>query len=185
MQPGDSVAVVGCGHLGLWAVQAAKLAGAARIIAVEPLADRRALAGELGATDLVDPSLQDAVAAVKSATAGRGADVVIEAAGAPAAQRLALEISRRAGTVVYSGVDHGAAEVTLPQIPLAVQSRQLVSTQNGNVRMRRDLPRYIGLLERGLLDAAADHHLPYPLEEINLALKNSEAKDDLSGVIVF
>lgn len=185
VQPGEHVAIVGCGQLGLWAVQAAKLAGAVRIIAVEPHAGRRAMAGELGATDLVDPSDEDAVDTVKSLTAGRGADTVIEASGDAQAQRLALEISRRAGTVVYSGLDQSGTEVTLPQVPLAVQSRQLLSTQNGNVRMRRDLPRYISLLERGLLDADPVITSRYSLDDINLALKNSENLDDLSGVFVF
>ncbi|MFT4468871.1 zinc-binding dehydrogenase [Arthrobacter sulfonylureivorans] len=185
VQPGDSVAVVGCGHLGLWVVQAARLAGAGRIIALEPHAGRRSLAGELGATDLVDPSVQDAADAVKSLTAGRGADIVIEAAGSPDAQRLALEVSRRAGTVVFSGLDQAGAEVKLPQIPLAVQSRQLLSTQNGNVRMRRDLPRYICLLERGMLDAKPIITSRYSLDDINLALKKSENLDDLSGIFVF
>ncbi|WP_442542684.1 zinc-binding dehydrogenase [Arthrobacter sp. KN11-1C] len=184
VQPGESVVVVGCGHLGLWAVQAARLAGAALIIAVEPNAARRALAGELGATHLVDPAT-DAADAVKSLTAGRGADTVIEAAGTPEAQRLALSLSRRAGTVVFSGLAEAATEVTFPQIPLAVQSRQMLSTQNGNVRMRRDLPRYINLLERGLLDAAPIITTRYGLDDINLALQRSESLEDLSGVFVF
>ncbi|WP_461173364.1 zinc-binding dehydrogenase [Arthrobacter sp. Z1-9] len=185
VQPGESVVVVGCGHLGLWAVQAAKLAGASLIIAVEPHSSRRALAGELGATHVIDPANEDAADVVKSLTAGRGADTVIEAAGKPDAQRLALALSRRAGTVVFSGLDQAGTEVTFPQIPLAVQSRQMLSTQNGNVRMRRDLPRYIDLLERGLLEAEPIITSRYGLEDINVALQRSESLHDLSGVFVF
>lgn len=184
-QPGDSLAVVGCGHLGLWAVQAAKLSGASTIIAIEPDEGRRKLAGELGATHVVNPATEDSVDVVKSLTGGRGVDVVIEAAGKADAQRLALELSRRAGTVVYSGLDHSGTEVTLPQIPMTVQSRQLLSTQNGNVRMRRDLPRLITLLERGVLDPQPIITNRYSLEDINVALRRSESLEDVSGVFVF
>ena len=181
--PDEVVAVVGAGHLGLWAIQAARLAGAREVIAVEPKEERRRVAESAGATRAVDP--EDALEAVRDVTRGRGADKVIEAAGPPAAQRLALEISRRAGTVVLSGLKDVAGEVTLPQIPLAVQSRQVLSTQNGNVRMRRDLPAYIRLLERGALDPKPVVTATYRLDDVNTALERSERREDLSGVFVF
>jgi S-(hydroxymethyl)glutathione dehydrogenase/alcohol dehydrogenase len=185
VKPGESVAVVGLGHLGQWMVQAARLAGAATIIGVDPVAGRREVAGRLGATHLVDPEAEDAESVVKALTGGRGADTVLEAAGWPAAQRLSLLLSRRAGTVVYSGLLGLGKEVSLPQAALAVQSRRLVSTQNGNVRMRRDLQRYTELLERGLLDAAEIITGRYPLDEVNTALRKAEALENLTGVIVF
>lgn len=184
VRPGEVVAVVGCGHLGLWSIQAARLAGASRIVAVEPRPGRRAVAAEVGATDVVDPHTEDAVEIVKDLTEGRGADHVIEASGAPDAQRLALLLSRRAGTVVYSGLTAAGTEVTLPQIPLTVQSRSVLSTQNGNVHMRRDLPRCVDLLERGLLDAAPIITARYQLDDINDALAASRSLEDLCGVIV-
>ena len=69
--PGSSVAIVGCGHLGLWMVQAAKLARRRTIIALDPIAWPRELAGTLGATHFVDPSAEDPVAAVQALTGGR------------------------------------------------------------------------------------------------------------------
>ncbi|MFE9445861.1 zinc-binding dehydrogenase [Streptomyces sp. NPDC006602] len=183
VRPDEVVAVVGAGHLGLWAIQAARLAGAREVIAVEPNEERRRVAASVGATRTVAP--EDALEAVRAVTQGRGADKVIEAAGPPASQRLALEISRRAGTVVLSGLKDVAAEVTLAQIPLAVQSRQVLSTQNGNVRMRRDLPAYVRLLERGALDPKPIVTTTYRLDDINTALARSERLEDLSGVFVF
>jgi len=183
VQPDEVVAVVGAGHLGLWAVQAARLAGAREVVAVDPTEERRGVAMKVGATQAVTP--EDALAAVRGVTEGRGADKVIEAAGPPSAQRLALEISRRAGTVVLSGLKDAAGEVTFAQIPLAVQSRQILSTQNGNVRMRRDLPAYIRLLERGALDPTPIITSTYRLDDINTALERSEQLEDLSGVLVF
>jgi S-(hydroxymethyl)glutathione dehydrogenase / alcohol dehydrogenase len=184
VQPGQSVAVVGLGHLGQWAVQAAKVAGARTIIAVDPIAYRRELAGRLGATDAVDPSAEDSVAAVQALTEGRGADVVLEAATVTPAVRDAVLMSRRAGTVVLSSVQSATAEVTLPQVAIAVQSRAIISTQNGNVRMRADLPRFARMIEDGLITAEPIVTTRYALDDINDALHASDEKRDLSGVIV-
>jgi S-(hydroxymethyl)glutathione dehydrogenase / alcohol dehydrogenase len=184
VQAGSSVAVVGLGHLGLWMVQAAKIAHARRIIAVDPIAERRALAGTLGATDLVDPSAGDAVAQVKRLTEGRGADYVLEAATLASAQTEAILMSRRAGTVILSSVESADATVTVSQVAIAVQSRAILSTQNGNVRMRHDLPRFIRMMEDGLITAAPIITRHYALDEINDALHASAEKRDLSGVIV-
>src|SRR5262245_38997147 len=90
VKPGRSVAVFGTGHLGLWMVQGAKVAGAGKIIAVEPIAWRREMAGRLGATDLVDPADGDPVEQVKALTEGRGADYALEAAGPTVAQEQAF-----------------------------------------------------------------------------------------------
>ncbi|MEN3282849.1 MAG: S-(hydroxymethyl)glutathione dehydrogenase / alcohol dehydrogenase [Solirubrobacteraceae bacterium] len=184
VKPGRSVAVLGCGHLGLWMVQGARLAGAGRIIAVEPIAWRREMAGELGATDLVDPANGDPVEQVRALTGGRGADYVLEAAGMTAAQEHALPTARRAGTVVLTGVERLGATVTYPQFELALQGRRLLSCQNGNVRMRRDLPLFVSLLEQGRLDAGPIITSRYPLDAINDALVASAEKRDLTGVIV-
>jgi Zn-dependent alcohol dehydrogenase len=165
-------------------VQAAKVAGARRIVAVDPLAERRELAGRLGATDLVDPGADDPVAQVRALTEGRGADYVLEAATLASAQTQAILMSRRAGTVVLSSVERADAVVTVPQVAIAVQSRAIVSTQNGNVRMRRDLPRFIRMLENGWVTAEPIVTSRYPLDGINEALQASIDKRDLSGVIV-
>jgi S-(hydroxymethyl)glutathione dehydrogenase/alcohol dehydrogenase len=184
VQAGSSVAVVGLGHLGQWMVQAAKLASARRIIAVDPIAERRELAGTLGATDLVDPAAEDPVAQVQALTEGRGADYVLEAATLASAQTQAILMSRRAGTVVLTSVERGDATVTVPQVAIAVQSRAILSAQNGNVRMRHDLPRFIRMLEDGWVTAEPIITRRYSLDEINDALHASAEKRDLSGVIV-
>jgi S-(hydroxymethyl)glutathione dehydrogenase/alcohol dehydrogenase len=184
VKPGRSVAVLGCGHLGLWMIQGALLAGAAKIIAVEPIAWRREMAGRLGATDLVDPDDGDPIEQVRALTGGRGADYVLEAAGMTAAQEQALTTARRAGTIVLTGVERLGATVTYPQFELALQGRRVLSCQNGNVRMRRDLPLFVAMLEDGRLDAEPIITTRYPLEGINEALAASGEKRDLTGVIV-
>jgi S-(hydroxymethyl)glutathione dehydrogenase/alcohol dehydrogenase len=184
VEAGSSVAVVGLGHLGQWMVQAAKVAGARRIVAVDPLAERRELAGRLGATDLVDPAADDPVAQVQALTEGRGADYVLEAATLASVQPQAILMSRRAGTVVLTSVERADATVTVPQVAISVQSRAILSAQNGKVRMRHDLPRFIRMLEDGWVTAEPIVTGRYSLDEINDALHASAEKRDLSGVIV-
>ncbi len=181
---GSSVAVVGCGHLGLWMVQAARLAQARTIIALDPIAERRELAGALGATHTIDPSNEDPIGAVQALTGGRGADYVLEAATLASAQTQAVLMSRRAGRVVLTSVERGDATVTFPQVAIAVQSREIISAQNGRVRMRHDLPRFIRMMEDGLINPEPIITTRYSLDQINEALHASAEKRDLSGVLL-
>ncbi len=153
VQAGSSVAIVGLGHLGQWMVQAAKLAGARRIIAVDPIAYRREMAGKLGATDLVDPAVEDPVEQVKALTEGRGADYVLEAATLTSAQAQAITIARRAGTMVLTGVERAGRDDDRLAGRARAPGPRVLSGQNGNVRMRRDLPRFVRMLEDGWVDA--------------------------------
>jgi S-(hydroxymethyl)glutathione dehydrogenase / alcohol dehydrogenase len=185
VKPGESVAVIGAGHVGLWMVQALRLAGAGSVIVVEPHAGRRELAGELGADSLVDPGAEDPVAAVRALTGGRGADVTLEAAGPTDAQRLAVLTTRRAGRIVLTGFELGGADIAMPHVETALQSRQILSSQNGQVHMKSDLQRYTGMLERGLLDGSKILTRTYPVEELDLARERSGSLDDVCGVLVF
>jgi S-(hydroxymethyl)glutathione dehydrogenase / alcohol dehydrogenase len=184
VQPGTSVAVVGLGHLGQWMVQGAKVAGARELVAIDPIAERRELAGTLGATHVVDPAAEDPVEAVRKLTGGRGADTVLEAATVPEAQAQAVTMSRRGGTVVVTSIATADSTVTLPQVIVAAQSRRILSAQNGNCRMRRDLPRFIRMMEDGRVTPEPIITRRYPLAEIDDALRASAEKRDLSGVIV-
>ena len=172
------------GHLGLWTVQAARLAGASTIIAVDPVASRRELAGALGATHVVDPDTEDAVSVVQGLTGGRGADHVLETAGPAAAQTLAMQLSRRAGTIVFTGVKQIGVTVEFGQPQITVDGRRILGSQNGMVRMRRDLPRYARLIESGALVAEPILTRRYRLTEMDEALRNSRDHVDLSGVIL-
>jgi S-(hydroxymethyl)glutathione dehydrogenase/alcohol dehydrogenase len=185
VEAGSSVAVVGCGHLGLWMIQAARVAGAVQVIAVEPRASRRAVAAVLGATHVVDPGEGDPAAQVRALTDGRGPDYVLEAAGSPGAQVAAIAMARRAGTVVLTGLESLAATLSVSQVDLALRGKTVRSCQNGMVRMRRDLPRFVRMIEQGLVDAAPIITSRYRLDDIEQARAASDARRDLTGVIVF
>jgi len=180
---GESVVIIGAGHLGLWATQAARIAGASSIVVVEPLAHRRELAGMVGATHVVDPAVEDPISVVKALTAGRGADHAIEAAGPVDAAALAVDVSRRAGTIVLTGYAGVGSRASLDQLAIGAQSRRVLGCQNGNVRMGRDIPRVTQLLERGdfLWEPIVTRR--YALDQINEARANCESRADTCGII--
>ncbi len=139
VQPGASVAVIGCGAVGLNAVQGARLAGAGRIIAVDIGAAKLERAAQFGATDAVDAGAADPVGAVKALTAGRGADYVFEAAGNPKVFRLSVEMARPGGEVVWLGKVNVDTEVSFRWGSL-MGERRIVRSSYGNARPMRDFP---------------------------------------------
>ena len=186
VQPGSSVAVVGCGHLGLWMVQAARVAGAVQIIAVEPRAERRSLAGQLGATDLVDPADGDPVEQVLALTKGRGADYALEAAGPPEAMVQAFMMTRRAGTFVPTGMTRNSMTetITLPAVEFGVGARKIHGCQYGGAHIRRDIPRFARMMETGLVDPRAIIGRRFSLDEVNDAFAAAENREVLTGIVV-
>lgn len=184
VEPGSTVAVTGAGHLGLWMIQGARIAGARQIICVEPDAKRRAVALSLGATHAVDPREGNAVEQVLQLTQGRGVDHSLEAAGPPSAIEQAFHLARHAGTVVISGVRNKDDEVRLPAQKLAVRGRSIHSVQNGNLRMTRDLPTFVHLMETGELDPEPLLTKTYRLDSINNAAEAALNGENLTGVIV-
>lgn len=153
--PGAAVAVVGCGAVGACAAIAARELGAERVFAIDPVAERRELAARFGAEPL-DPA--EAVAAVREATGGRGADAAVEAVGSPAATRLAVELVRPGGTISALGVHH---EPALALSPAETYDKNL-TYRSGRCPARYYLPRLLDLLAAGRVDPAPliSHRLP-------------------------
>jgi len=113
VRPGDSIAVIGLGGIGLSALQGARLAGAERLIAIDRVASKFDIARSLGATDVVDASRTDVVAAVRALTAGDGVDVSFEATGNAAVVAQAVAMLGRGGTAVAIGVPAPDSTVTI------------------------------------------------------------------------
>ncbi len=137
--PGSSVAVIGCGAVGLNVIQGARLAGAARIVGIDIDERRRARAGQFGATDLVDGGDGNVPEAVRALTGGRGADHVFEAAGSEASLRLSVEIARPGGDVVWLGKVNVDREVTFRWGALMGEKR-IVRSSYGDAHPSRDFP---------------------------------------------
>jgi len=135
--PGDVVAVVGDGAVGLCGVLAAKRLGAERIIAMSRHEDRQALARSFGATDIVAERGDDAIAKVKDMTGGVGVDATLECVGTNQAMSTALAIARPGSTVGYVGVPHG---VELPVEPMFFRN---VGVQGGPAPARAYIPELV------------------------------------------
>lgn len=153
VQPGDSVAVFGCGGVGCAAVAGAKLVGATTIVAVDIDARKLGWARELGATHAVDSSKEDPVAAVRAATGGFGADVAVEAVGRPEVLEQAFFARDLAGTVVQVGVP--TPDMRFPDIPMIEffgRGGALKPSWYGDCLPSRDFPALIELYRQGRLD---------------------------------
>lgn len=112
VETGDAVAVLGCGAIGLFAVQFAKIMGATRVIAVDVVAAKLDLAAQSGADICLNAATVDPVAAIRDLTAGRGVNVAVETAGVHVTQEQCLRIAKKLGRVLYLGTAHQA--VTIP-----------------------------------------------------------------------
>jgi S-(hydroxymethyl)glutathione dehydrogenase/alcohol dehydrogenase len=164
VRAGSTVAVVGCGGVGLSSVQGARIAGARRIVAVDVEPAKFDLARALGATDCVDASAGDAVAQVLELTGG-GVDYSFEALGLGVTVEQAFGMLRTGGTATIIGVPMGQT-ITLGVQPF-LQERRLQGCLMGSSRFRTDLPRYIELDLDGRLDLGAMIEAHIALDDIN------------------
>lgn len=156
VEPGSTVLVLGLGGIGLSVVQGARVAGASRIIAVDPVADRRKIAASFGATDLVDPTSDDVQAAVKDATGGIGVDYAFEAAGVGALQIVGIDACRTGGTTVLVGAPALEHSLTIPNtLFFGMSEKKLMGCFMGSANSLRDVPRFLALWRAGQLDLEA------------------------------
>ncbi|MFC9926368.1 S-(hydroxymethyl)mycothiol dehydrogenase [Streptomyces sp. NPDC127190] len=181
---GDSVAVIGCGGVGAAAIAGARLAGAARIVAVD-IDDRKlATARTLGATHTVNSRETDAVEAVRELTGGFGADVVIEAVGRPETYRQAFYARDLAGTVVLVGVPTPEMKLELPLLDVFGRGGALKSSWYGDCLPSRDFPLLIDLYLQGRLDLDAFVTETIALDEVEKAFERMHQGDVLRSVVL-
>ncbi len=183
LTPGETVAVVGCGGVGLAAVNAAKIAGAGRIIAADPMPEKRELAKKLGATDVVDAMAPDAAAQILELTKG-GVDHAVEAVGRPASGELAVKSLRRGGTATILGMMPLNHSVGLAAMDL-LSGKKLQGAIMDMNRCPVDMPRLVDFYMRGLLDLDTIIAERIPLEGINEGFEKMKAGHSARSVIVF
>ncbi len=172
VRPGESVAVWGLGGVGLAALLGAVAAGAEPVIAIDPVAEKRALALELGARAAVHPD--DAEATIKAIT-GTGTRVAIESVGSGKVLAEAYRLTARGGRTVTVGLPNPADPLTIPAISLVADAKTLMGSYMGSAIPARDVPRYIALWRAGRLPVERLLSGTRPLAQINAAL------DDLAS----
>lgn len=165
VRPGESLVVYGLGGVGLSSLLGGVAAGANPIIAVDPVAEKRALALELGAAAAVAPA--DAPAAIADLTGGRGADVAIETAGKAVVLAAAYKATRRGGRTVTVGLPNPSELLSFPAVSLVAEGKILQGSYMGSSIPSRDIPRYIALWRAGRLPVHRLLSGTAPLSEIN------------------
>jgi len=181
---GDSVAVIGCGGVGGAAVMGARLAGAARIIAIDVDGRKLETAKRLGATHTVNSRDTDPIEAVRELTGGFGADVVIDAVGLPETYKQAFYARDLAGTVVLVGVPTPEMKLELPLLDVFGRGGALKSSWYGDCLPSRDFPMLMDLYLQGRLDLGAFVTETIGLEDVEAAFAKMRGGDVLRSVVV-
>lgn len=166
VRPGDKVAVIGLGGVGMAALLGARAAGAERILAVDVAREKLEIALTLGATDVVLASDPDAVQLAKDLTEG-GVDHAIELAGSVAALQLGYQIIRRGGELTTGGLPPPTATLPIPAVNLVADEKTVRGSYLGSCVPARDIPRFARMFQRGLLPVDKLLSKVMPLEEIN------------------
>lgn len=182
--PGSSVAVFGMGGVGLSAIMGARVAGASAIIAVDRLDDKLTLASELGATHLINVDRDNPIAAIRELTAG-GADYAFESVGNEQVLIQAYEATRCGGTTITVGLPAPNKMFSVPAISITAEERTIKGSYMGSCVPRRDIPRFIGMYQAGLLpiDKLRTHTLR--LDEINLGFDRLASGQAVRQIIDF
>jgi len=183
--PGDSVAVLGCGGVGLNVIQGARIAGARTIIAIDRVQQRLQRARDLGATHALAPHENDRdhdrlVAAVRALTDGRGADHAFEATGVPALAFLPLRFARNGGNALQVSGAHGEATLQLTQL---FWNKRYLAPLYGGCVPARDFPRLFDWVAQGRLELAGLISHRYPLAALDQAFDDMLQGRSSKGVL--
>jgi S-(hydroxymethyl)glutathione dehydrogenase / alcohol dehydrogenase len=185
VRPGESVLVIGCGGVGLAAIQGARLAGAAPIIATDRVAAQLPAAVANGATDTVDAGQVDLVDAVRDLTGGAGVDHGIEVVGKPATIRAAFDATRRGGAVTLVGAAGIDETVTLPALSLMADGKKIQGSVYGASDTARDIPVLAELAQRGQLDLEALVTRRIGIDDVEAAFTDMTAGRGARSVVCF
>jgi S-(hydroxymethyl)glutathione dehydrogenase/alcohol dehydrogenase len=183
VEAGSTVAVFGCGGVGLNVVQGARLAGASKIIAVDLSEEKMALARKFGATHAVDPGA-DAVKQIYTMTEGMGVDHAFEVVGNGSLVEQCAKAARRGGQVVIVGIGRSDDKFSIRQPIMVFTAKTIVGSNYGGTNFRTDFPMYLDLYRQGRLDLDSLVSKTYRLEEAMEAFDDLRNGVNARGVIV-
>jgi len=180
IQPGSAVAVIGCGMIGLLMLQLAKLKGAVTLVAVEPIAEKRAHAEKLGATLTVDPMTED-LAAVLAAKGITRLDTVIECVGKPATIEQAISVAGQKSTVMMFGLTKPDAEIHIKPFEIFKKEITLKASYINPYTQKRAL----ALIESGRLDVSSMIYRRITVEELPAMLADRKTRGSGKHIVTF
>ena len=175
---GAKVAVLGAGGVGLNVIMGCKLAGAERIVLADPNSERRHMATEFGATDVIDAS-EEAFRQLEH----DGFEFVFESAGKPEAMELAVRVTSRGGATVLIGAPPPSAKMSINALDIVNYQRRILGCLTGNVRPDIDFDRYFRLYRRGLLDLDRLVTARFPLSQIVDAFRKTHLREGIRTVV--
>jgi NDMA-dependent alcohol dehydrogenase len=181
---GASLAVFGCGGIGLNAVQGGRLASAEPLIAVDVADNKLEMARAMGATHLINGSREDVPGRIREIT-GRGADFATVTVGAVAAAQQAWDSLAKGGTCVMVGVPPTGEVIQIEPRPLVAQEKRLIGSNYGSARPLVDFPRMIDLYLVGKLKIDELITRRYNIDQANEAFRDLEAGELARGLMVF
>jgi NDMA-dependent alcohol dehydrogenase len=186
IHPGDTVAVVGCGGVGLNVIQGAKIAGATEIIAVDMLPNKLEMAKEFGATTLVNASDADPVSKVMDLTQQRGVDVAFEVIGLKQTIEQTVMMTRRGGEAVLVGVPRMEIMLELPAFfGVVLMAKTIKGCWYGSSNVQQDVPKLLEYYKRGELKLDELISRRISVEDVNDAFKAMEAGEVARSVISY
>ncbi len=186
VRPGQTVAVFGCGGVGLNVLQGAALCGASRIIAVDLVEKKLQWAKEFGATDAVNvKDVGDVAEAIRSMTDGVGVDYAFEAIGSPDAILQAFSSVKRGGKAVVVGVPGFDQSITVPGAAVPLEEKSLIGSLYGSGNMRRDMPQLLDLYLQGKLKLDELISRRITLDEVNDAFAAMQNGEVARSVIIY
>ena len=184
VEPGSTVAVIGCGGVGLNVIQGAALVNAGKIVAVDLLDNKLEFARQFGATHTVNATQGDAVQQVRELTGG-GVDYAFEVIGNGKTVEQAVQMTRAAGTACIVGMAPQNSQSTIDPLVFVMKETKLIGTWYGSARPRIDFPRLIELMLDGKLKVNELISRRYTLEQINEGFERLGRGEVARGVITF
>ena len=186
IEPGSTVMVIGCGGIGMNAVQGAAIAGARMIIAVDKVDFKLEKAKEFGATHTINSTREDPVQISKDLTWGEGVDYAFEAIATPATIGQAYACLGKNGTVVVIGLTPYTAEsIPIPPLDLVLFQKSIMGTIYGDSQPRNDIPNLLKMYHAGKLKLDELVTRTYTLDQVNEAYADMLAGKNIRGVIEF
>lgn len=184
VEPGSTVVVVGCGGIGLSAVQGARIAGANRVVAVDMVSSKLELAQQLGATHVIDASKVDAVEVVKEMTDGQGVPYAFEAVGTKTTAEQCFKMLGRGGKAVVIGLIPVGTMIEVHGVEL-IDEKTLTGSNMGSNQFRTDMPRFVDMYLDGRLKLDEMVSKTITLDEINEGFDEMKTGKVARSVIVF
>jgi S-(hydroxymethyl)glutathione dehydrogenase/alcohol dehydrogenase len=184
VEPGSSVAVLGCGGVGLSVIQGARISGAERIVAIDLSSDKAEMAKKFGATHSVTAD-ENTVKGIKKLTGGRGVDYAFEAIGIPKVMELAYTLTRNGGKTIMVGIGKQTERVGFNALTLPIKGKTICGCMYGSANTPVDFPRMLGLYQAKKLDLDGMISQTYSIDEAPKAFADLEKGENARGIIVY